>query len=156
MNDRDAALRRILACLGDSSRFRLVRTLVAGERCVTDLALDVGLSQSCTTRHLQALQREGLVCGERSGKRVLYRLCSNAADFGELLGWVAGTTDVSLLAPAELRATDGRSDAGETPARPVKPTGDPDHAVAESYETTTETEPTVLAYPRNDLEDYLL
>lgn len=155
MNDRDAALRRMLACLGDSSRFRLVRTLVAGERCVTDLALDVGLSQSCTTRHLQALQREGLVWGERSGKRVLYRLRSDAADFRELLGWVAGTADAPSLAPVETREPDDRPAPGDEPESSRMLIRDSDPEIAESHETP-ETEPNGFAYPRQDLEDYLL
>lgn len=156
MNDRDAALRRMLACLGDSSRFRLVRTLVAGERCVTDLALDVGLSQSCTTRHLQALQREGLVWGERSGKRVLYRLRSDAADFRELLGWVSsGTVDASSLGPVETRAPDQRPAPGDEPESSSMLIRDSDPEMAESHETS-ETKPSGFAYPRQDLEDYLL
>ena len=64
----------ILACLGDESRFRVVSELVRGERCVTDLAGLVGLSQSCTTRHLQALERVGIVTSMRAGKRVLFRV----------------------------------------------------------------------------------
>jgi DNA-binding transcriptional ArsR family regulator len=66
--------RQRLACLTEPSRFRIALTLIRGESCVSSIALEVGLSQSCTTRHLQALEREGLVARERAGKRVLYRL----------------------------------------------------------------------------------
>lgn len=80
-------MRRLMSCLGDPSRYQLVSQLVRGERCVSDLARQVGLSQSCTTRHLQALQREQIVRRERAGKRVLFRLCLDEPQVGDLLAW---------------------------------------------------------------------
>jgi DNA-binding transcriptional ArsR family regulator len=77
----------MLACLGDSSRFRLVAELAGRPRCVTDLARVVGLSQSCTTRHLQALEREGLIVGKRDGKRVVFRLCLEEPEVAALISW---------------------------------------------------------------------
>ena len=82
MNSDRLDTRRVLACLGDESRFRVMLELVRGDRCVTDLAGRVGLSQSCTTRHLQTLEREGLVRGARSGKRVFFSV--SAVEFGEV------------------------------------------------------------------------
>src|SRR5262245_38477065 len=72
--DARTSNRTLMACLGEASRFNLVRLLIAGPRCVTELAQEVGLSQSCTTRHLQALARRRVVAAKRDGKRVLYRL----------------------------------------------------------------------------------
>ena len=69
-----AGLQRMMSCLAGNSRYRLVRELLGGARCVSDLAVEVGLSQSCTTRHLQALEREGMVSGKRDGKRVMFRV----------------------------------------------------------------------------------
>jgi ArsR family transcriptional regulator len=89
MNSSAATARRILACLGDASRFKLVSALLEGERCVTEIASEIGLSQSCTTRHLQALEREGIVRGTRDGKRVLYRVRSDEPRVRELLEWAA-------------------------------------------------------------------
>jgi len=79
-----------LACLGEASRFGLVRLLQTRSRFVTELAGEMGLSQSCTTRHLQALKRCGLVCAERHGKRVMYRLCSEDPRAASLLDWALG------------------------------------------------------------------
>jgi DNA-binding transcriptional ArsR family regulator len=87
MIDEEFSSRRLLACLGDPSRFRLVVALRSGERCVSELALSVGLSQSCTTRHLQALQREGLVSGARSGKRVVFSLRMEEPGVEMLIAW---------------------------------------------------------------------
>ena len=81
------AARALMACLGEHSRFRIVQALMSGPRCVTDLAAEVGLSQSCTTRHLQALERRNVVRGTRDGKRVLYRIRDDQPDLRPLLGW---------------------------------------------------------------------
>jgi len=91
MNQPAARSRHLLACLGDPSRFRIVLSLLEGDRCVTELAGEIGLSQSCTTRHLQYLEREGLVRGDRQGKRVMFRLRSDRPRVRELLAWVTAT-----------------------------------------------------------------
>jgi len=77
---------RLLACLGVRSRFQVVATLLKGARCVSDLAHEIGLSQSCTTRHLQALQGEGIVSGERDGKRVMFKLRDDPR-IASLISW---------------------------------------------------------------------
>ena len=79
--------RRLLACMGDPSRFRVVEKLMASPFCVTDLAREIGLSQSCTTRHLQVLQQEGLVAGLRDGKRVVFRLRTDEPMIAGLVTW---------------------------------------------------------------------
>lgn len=84
MSERADDLRERMACLADESRFRLVRILVDSERCVSELARLVGLSQSCTTRHLQALSRLGLVRGVRRGRQVVFSLRVDAPG----IGWV--------------------------------------------------------------------
>ena len=97
-----------MSCLGDPSRFELVRRLARGQLCVSDLAREVGLSQSCTTRHLQALRRERLVIGERDGKRVLFRLSLEEPQAAALLTWVM----------SGRAAKPGRSKARSRPQRP--------------------------------------
>ena len=87
MNEELERVQRVLACLGDRSRFRVVTALVTGEYCVSDLARQVGLSQSCTTRHLQTLQREGLVHRLRQGKKVIFRLRDDEPEISGLLEW---------------------------------------------------------------------
>lgn len=87
MNGSRPVAQALLACLGEESRFRLVQALMGGARCVTDLAAEVGLSQSCTTRHLQTLERRRLVSGRRDGKRVYYRIREDDPGLLALLGW---------------------------------------------------------------------
>lgn len=108
MDENRPATRALMACLGEPSRFRLVRALIGGPRCVSDLAAEVGLSQSCTTRHLQALERRNVVRGTRDGKRVLYRIRDDRADLMPLIGWAM-----------EAHAVSG-SRSARSPARPSR------------------------------------
>jgi len=143
-----------MSCLGDPSRFQLVTLLLRGERCVSDLAQDVGLSQSCTTRHLQALQRERIVLGKRDGKRVLFRLRLDDSEVGALLSWAIserGARRGSKRRPAAgtTKADIPRLEApGIPPAERSSPGRDERHV---------EPEPAPPRRPiRQDLEDFLL
>lgn len=89
-NAAEARTQGMLACLAVPSRFRLVRAIAEADLCVGELALRVGLSQSCTTRHLQALERAGLVERHREGRRVRYRLHPEAGASRRLLDVVLG------------------------------------------------------------------
>lgn len=98
---------QFLACLGDPSRFSMVTTLAAGPRCVTELAHLVGLSQSCTTRHLQALLREGIVSVERQGKRVVYELRPLDARAHPVLRWACEAGEPHSMAAPPIVASEG-------------------------------------------------
>jgi ArsR family transcriptional regulator len=104
MNALDHSPRTLMACIGDASRFRLVQALCGGARCVTDLAIEVGLSQSCTTRHLQALERRHVVCGVRDGKRVMYHLCGEEPALGPLLAWALSPDGAGAQFPQDQPA----------------------------------------------------
>jgi DNA-binding transcriptional ArsR family regulator len=128
MNDSDPGLwraRMVLSCLGVASRFRLVQALAEEDRCVGELAVVVGLSQSCTTRHLQALEQAGLVRGHREGRRVRFRLRTEAPGLGVLLRWAfrQGEAD-SLLAGGDLHF-DRRPLAGAEAMAAASPAGGP-------------------------------
>jgi DNA-binding transcriptional ArsR family regulator len=170
MINGDGRARRILACLGHRSRFRVVATLLSGDQCVTDLAGQIGLSQSCTTRHLQVLQREGIVEGARSGKRVVFRLCVDEPWITSLIAWALNAPKGAEELPAEgtpppsssSRKSGGDVSGGaEAPGvalhGPVVVGG----SAFESYESGRETGPEDRKRPsetgnRDDLEDFLL
>jgi DNA-binding transcriptional ArsR family regulator len=122
MNVRTHRPRRLLACVGNTSRWKVVSALAEGERCVTELALHIRLSQSCTTRHLQALVREGVVRRTREGKRVVFALRNEDPMVRELLTWA-----LPEAAPRVAVAAAGGSKTREKPAarasREVRPVG---------------------------------
>jgi DNA-binding transcriptional ArsR family regulator len=84
MND-SGRITATLACLADPSRYKVLSLLVAGDYCVTEIAVRVGLSQSCTTRHLQILQRAGVLTRTRMGKRVLFRIREGDPELDRML-----------------------------------------------------------------------
>ena len=65
---------RILAALSNPARLRMVVSLAEGEKCVCDMAAEVGLDMSTTSRHLVQLRQAGLLSDERRGNMVFYRL----------------------------------------------------------------------------------
>jgi len=131
MIDTRPAARDLMACLGEPSRFRLVRVLIEGPRCVSDLALEVGLSQSCTTRHLQALEKRNVVRGTRDGKRVLYAIRQDRSDLMPLIAWAMKSGFAPVRAGAR-KPVQGRN--GGQPARPsaIGPAGNGGSADAPS------------------------
>jgi DNA-binding transcriptional ArsR family regulator len=127
MNDRHREQHALLASLGAPSRFRIALCLLEGDRCVGDLAVAIGLSQSCTTRHVQALERHGVVRSRRDGKRVLVALELARAGLAEVLGIAAGAADAMprLAAPAIERKARKPRTQGERSARATRTTSAP-------------------------------
>jgi len=154
MHGYDDELQHALAVLAAPRRYELLRLVLAGgERCVTDLAQAVGLSQSCTTRHLQALQRAGLVSGARAGKRVLFRAAPRGSAAARLVAsLVSGTASAPAGRPA--------------PRRPKRPSAARAAAAAMPYveargagmpaADTTPTPPEPNLPIHSEIEDYLL
>ncbi len=126
MDSRPPA-QRLLACLGDPSRFRLLVRLSEHRLCVSELATEIGLSQSCTTRHLQALTAVGLVQPAREGKRVVYALRDGDPEIARLVHWVRGTTDLTPAAapsappPRRERVGGPRRPSATAAVRPAPP-----------------------------------
>jgi len=58
----------------DPSRVRILYALSQGERCVTEIAQQVELSQSAASHQLRFLKQMQLVRFRREGKNLLYSL----------------------------------------------------------------------------------
>lgn len=67
-------LAELFRALGDSSRAKIVYSLLQQELCVCDLAAVVGLSESAVSQHLRILRNLRLVRSRREGKVVYYSL----------------------------------------------------------------------------------
>jgi len=159
MNDSLVELHARLACLGPISRFRLALELLAGGRCVSELAVAVGLSQSCTTRHLQCMQRAGLVSRRRAGKRVVFALAPEATGLLVLVETTSGAAAAPIaretpLVPQSRSASRRRA---KTPVRkPRVPARETVRRV--TPESVTPPAPAVSVLPPRyrELEDFLL
>ncbi len=58
--------------MGEPSRLRILQELMAGERSVKALVEATGMTQSNTSRHLQALYEAALVGRRKAGLEVIY------------------------------------------------------------------------------------
>jgi DNA-binding transcriptional ArsR family regulator len=99
--DSDAVERsaRVLDALGDPNRLGILLALRhAGDLCVSDLALAVGMSDSAVSHALRLLRAHAMVSAHRQGRLVRYRVTGALA--GRLLDVVSAEVvgDVSLHA----------------------------------------------------------
>ncbi|MFI1582433.1 metalloregulator ArsR/SmtB family transcription factor [Embleya sp. NPDC020630] len=128
----------LLVALADPARLRLVVLLAQRPRPVGVLARLAEARQPQTTKHLQTLERAGIVASQRSGQRRIYALrpgplreladaLGRIADAAERVGGPGETHDrygrgleVERLAAGEAGWADGRSFgfARSLPARP--------------------------------------
>lgn len=118
MQDATEKLRRLIQAAGDPSRYRILLALCARERWVSDLATEIALSQSCTTRHLQALESAGVIHTRRAGKRVLAAFAFEDAEVAKLASWLRATAGIDAYAPtAEGNGGTAAARAGSRPGR---------------------------------------
>lgn len=69
-----AALDSVFRALGDATRRRMLQDLAAGERTVGDLAAPAAMSLAAASKHIQALERAGLIHREVRGRTHWCRL----------------------------------------------------------------------------------
>lgn len=178
MNNSAERRRSLLAAAADPSRQRILREIFPGSKHVSQIAEVLGLSQSCTTRHVQCLEAAGLVCPERAGKRVMVRVSPQDEQARALLSWLgwddAGTDPARLnpvvkrstRSPRAVRRRPGSAGGAESRLR-AEPTPEPagcgtqEEAHAPAPSSDTPQEPPVHEAPRapvrrQTLEDFLL
>ncbi|GAA0574352.1 metalloregulator ArsR/SmtB family transcription factor [Actinomadura livida] len=84
----------LLAALADPARWRLVCLLAERPRSVGVLARLAGARQPQTTKHLQTLERAGVVTSQRTGQRRIYALRPGPLrELAAELGRLADTAD---------------------------------------------------------------
>lgn len=78
LND-DIALQlsEIFGVLADSTRLKIIATLMAGEVCVCEIAKRLSLQQSTVSHQLRLLRNLRLVTYRRQGRTVYYQLCDD-------------------------------------------------------------------------------
>ncbi|MBE1609805.1 metalloregulator ArsR/SmtB family transcription factor [Actinopolymorpha pittospori] len=84
----------LLTALADPARWRLVSLLAQQPRSVGVLAQLAEARQPQTTKHLQTLERAGLVTSQRTGQRRIYALqATPLRDLAAALSQLADTAD---------------------------------------------------------------
>lgn len=76
----------VFAALGDPTRLGLLGRLGRDERSLSSLAAGAGMSRQAIAKHLDVLERAGLVHGERRGREHRYR--ATPAPLGHASAWL--------------------------------------------------------------------
>jgi DNA-binding transcriptional ArsR family regulator len=85
---RAATTSDVFNAIAEPQRRDILVLLRAGERPVTELAEELGMSQPGTSKHLRVLREVGLVRGRRAGKQRLYAL--DAGGLRPVHEWTGG------------------------------------------------------------------
>ena len=67
----------LFAALGNDVRLNVVGLLTNGEKCLCEIAPQFHQDPSVICRHLQLLERAGVVLSRRDGQRIFYRLADH-------------------------------------------------------------------------------
>ncbi len=89
-------MREILAitkALSDETRLRALMAVKDGELCLCQIIRVLGLSPATVSKHMDILERAGLVERRRDGRWRFYRLAAGAADppAARALAWLLET-----------------------------------------------------------------
>ena len=71
---RASSCASLLKVLADETRLAVMEQLLAGPKHVGEINEPLAVEPSLLSHHLKVLRDAGLVCAERDGKQVLYRL----------------------------------------------------------------------------------
>src|SRR5438270_12158203 len=102
MKDQLDQLEGLFKALGDATRLRILRLLMAGDICVCDIHDTLKIPQAKASRHLAYLRRAGLVTTRREGLWIHYSRATSADPI------IATTADATthMLGHVEALKTD--------------------------------------------------
>lgn len=72
--NRDELLVKVFKALGHPIRFKIIKYLLDGPKCVCVLNQDIEFTQSNLSQHLRILKDAGIVESEKVGLNIHYRL----------------------------------------------------------------------------------
>ena len=70
-------LAELFKVFGDSTRIRILFALFDEERCVTDIASTLQITQSAVSHQLKILKQSKLIRSRREGKQIYYALADD-------------------------------------------------------------------------------
>lgn len=119
MVEQSVELNRIFAALSDPTRRRILEILEGGERRVTELAEPFRMSLAAVSKHLQVLERAGLLVRRRDGRVHHLRANPEAVRAAQLWiehyarGWEQGFDALDAFLK-DRQADAGAPDGGQT------------------------------------------
>ena len=83
---RHAVIDSVFDALADPTRRRIVEQLGRAPANAGEIAEQLPVTRQAVVKHLGVLEDAGLVCGERDGRRVVFRL--TPGPFADAAGWM--------------------------------------------------------------------
>ena len=74
ITDIEETQARFLKCIGDPTRLQILKLLVDGEKCVSEIIGSVQREQSLVSHHLKALKDCNVVVSRHEAKKIYYKL----------------------------------------------------------------------------------
>ncbi|MFH1387684.1 MAG: metalloregulator ArsR/SmtB family transcription factor [Patescibacteria group bacterium] len=65
---------RLLKCLGEETKYRIIKLLLKGEKCACEIPKIIKRTQSNTSMHLAKLIESDILKSRRDGKKILYSI----------------------------------------------------------------------------------
>ena len=75
--DQLIEMAELFKVFGDSTRIKILCSLLQGEKCVQQIVDTVGASQSAVSHQLRILKQAKLVKNQRQGKQIVYCLADD-------------------------------------------------------------------------------
>jgi len=91
----------VMKALREPNRVKIVKLLQRGELCVCEIQAALGISQGCTSKHLEILERAGLLERRKKGLWTYFllagasRSASAASILGNLRHWLEEDPEVA-------------------------------------------------------------
>lgn len=78
LEDEDAIMNAadMFSVLGDTTRLRVLVSLLHGEMCVTDIAVATGVNRTTISHQLRVLRSNNMVARRREGKVIYYTIAN--------------------------------------------------------------------------------
>lgn len=78
LEDEDAIMNAadMFSVLGDTTRLRVLVSLLHGEMCVTDIAVATGVNRTTISHQLRVLRSNNIVARRRDGKVIYYTIAN--------------------------------------------------------------------------------
>jgi len=64
----------ILKAIADKTRFKILKLLIKGEKCVCEIIPLLDVKQSTTSIHLRKLEVAEIIKSRRDGKKIYYKI----------------------------------------------------------------------------------
>ncbi|MDY5441023.1 MAG: metalloregulator ArsR/SmtB family transcription factor [Candidatus Enteromonas sp.] len=76
-NDVLDAMQSLLSIVADSTRLKILCSIAKEEKCVSEICIEIGASQSLVSHQIRVMKDANLLASRKEGTRVFYTLADD-------------------------------------------------------------------------------